>query len=480
MEYEPVIGLEVHAEMLTQSKIFCGCSATFGAPPNENTCPLCLGLPGVLPVLNRRVVEFAIKAGLATHCTVAPLSRWARKNYFYPDLPKGYQISQYELPICIGGHIDIEVDGQPKSVRLTRIHMEEDTGKNIHDQHGDASLVDYNRSGVPLLEIVSEPDIRSSAEAGAYLRKLRAILQYLEVCDGNMEEGSFRCDANVSLRPVGSTTLGTKAEVKNMNSFRSVERALEFEIARQIDLLRNGERVVQETRLWDADREVTRAMRSKESAHDYRYFPEPDLLPLEVAEPWVNELRAALPELPDARRARLEREYGLPAYDADVLTARKDVADYFEAAVRAHPNAKAISNWVMGDLLRVIRERKLDTALVIRDWPVSPEHLATLVHLIDDKTISGKIAKTVFEQMLASGAAPERIVAEQGLSQVTDSSAIDAAIASVLAANADKVAEYRTGKDKLFGFFVGQVMKATQGKANPQKVNELLKQRLAG
>ena len=480
MEYEPVIGLEVHAEMLTQSKIFCGCSATFGAPPNENTCPLCLGLPGVLPVLNRRVVEFAIKAGLATHCTVAPLSRWARKNYFYPDLPKGYQISQYELPICIGGHIDIEVDGQPKSVRLTRIHMEEDTGKNIHDQHGDASLVDYNRSGVPLLEIVSEPDIRSSAEAGAYLRKLRAILQYLEVCDGNMEEGSFRCDANVSLRPVGSTTLGTKAEVKNMNSFRSVERALEYEIARQIDLLRNGERVVQETRLWDADREVTRAMRSKESAHDYRYFPEPDLLPLEVAEPWVNELRAALPELPDARRARFEREYGLPAYDADVLTARKDVADYFEAAVRAHPNAKAISNWVMGDLLRVIRERKLDTALVIRDWPVSPEHLATLVHLIDDKTISGKIAKTVFEQMLASGAAPERIVAEQGLSQVTDSSAIDAAIASVLAANADKVAEYRTGKDKLFGFFVGQVMKATQGKANPQKVNELLKQRLAG
>jgi aspartyl-tRNA(Asn)/glutamyl-tRNA(Gln) amidotransferase subunit B len=480
MDFEAVIGLEVHAEMLTQSKIFCGCSAQFGAPPNENTCPLCLGLPGVLPVLNRRVVEFAIKAGLATQCSIAPVSRWARKNYFYPDLPKGYQISQYELPICVGGRIDIEVDGHAKRVRLTRIHMEEDTGKNIHDQHGDASLVDYNRSGVPLLEIVSEPDIRSPAEAGAYLRKLRAILQYLEVCDGNMEEGSFRCDANVSLRPAGTTGLGTKAEVKNMNSFRAVERALEYEIARQTDLLRHGERVAQETRLWDADREVTRSMRSKESAHDYRYFPEPDLLPLVVPDAWVAELRAALPELPDARRERFVRDYGLPAYDAEVLTARKDVADYFEAAVRAHSNPKALSNWVMGDLLRVIRERRLDAALVIHEWPVPPEHLAALVRLIDDDTISGKIAKTVFERMLTSGVAPETIVAEQGLGQVTDSDAIDAAVAAVLEANPDKVAEYRGGKDKLFGFFVGQVMKATQGKANPQKVNERLRQRLAG
>ena len=478
MDYEAVIGLEVHAEMLTQSKIFCGCSAKFGAAPNENVCPLCLGLPGVLPVLNRRVVEFAIKAGLATHCAIAPLSRWARKNYFYPDLPKGYQISQYELPICLEGRIDIEIDGDTRPVRLTRIHMEEDTGKNIHDQHGDASLVDYNRCGVPLLEIVSEPDIRTPAEAGAYLRKLRQILQYLEVCDGNMEEGSFRCDANVSVRPRGTEALGTKAEVKNMNSFRAVEKAIEHEIERQIDLLRHGERVVQETRLWDPDREETRSMRSKESAHDYRYFPDPDLLPLEVSREWVETVRAAMPELPDARRARFVAEHGLPPYDAEVLTARKDIADYFETAVRVHANPKALSNWVMGDVLRIVRERKLDEALVIRDWPVSPAHLAAMVQLIDDDTISGKIAKTVFEQMVATGLAPDAIVADQGLSQVSDSGAIDAAIAAVLDANADKVAEYRAGKDKLFGFFVGQVMKATQGKANPGKVNELLKQRL--
>jgi len=479
MDYEAVIGLEVHAEMLTQSKIFCGCSAKFGAAPNENTCPLCLGLPGVLPVLNRRVVEFAIKAGLATHCEIAPLSRWARKNYFYPDLPKGYQISQYELPICLAGRIDFEVDGAPRTVRLTRIHMEEDTGKNIHDQHSDASLVDYNRCGVPLLEIVSEPDIRNAAEAGAYLRKLRGILRYLEVCDGNMEEGSFRCDANISVRPRGQAELGTKAEVKNMNSFRAVEKAIEHEIERQIDLVSHGERVKQETRLWDPDREETRSMRSKESAHDYRYFADPDLLPLVVSREWVEDVRRELPELPDARRERYVRDYGLPAYDADVLTARKDVADYFEAAVRAHPNAKAISNWVMGDVLRLVRERKLDEALVIRDWPVAPAALAGMVRLIDDDTISGKIAKTVFEQMVATGKPADAIVAEQGLSQVTDSGAIDAAIAAVLDANPAKVAEYRSGKDKLFGFFVGQVMKATQGKANPAKLNEILKQRLS-
>jgi aspartyl-tRNA(Asn)/glutamyl-tRNA(Gln) amidotransferase subunit B len=478
--YEAVIGLEVHAEMLTASKIFCACSAEFGAPPNENTCPVCLGLPGSLPVLNRRAVEFAIKAGLATGCRIAAESRWARKNYFYPDLPKGYQISQYELPICIGGHIDVEVDGRRLSVGLTRIHMEEDTGKNIHDQHGDASLVDYNRSGVPLLEIVSEPDMRSPAEAAAYLRRLRAILQYLEVCDGNMEEGSFRCDANVSVREHGASELGTKVEIKNMNSFRNVERALEYEIARQIEVLRSGGRLIQETRLWDAERQVTRGMRSKEHAHDYRYFPEPDLLPLHVGAEWVDEVRRTLPELPEARCRRFVTEYGLPAYDAEVLTARKDLADYYEAAVGTHPNPKAISNWVMGDLLRVVRERKLDDALVIRDWPVPPDHLAALVRLIDGAEISGRIAKPVFEEMLTSRAHPAEIVREKGWSQVTDDDAILAAIDAVLAANPDKVADYRGGKEKLFGFFVGQAMRATQGKANPQKLNELLKQKLAG
>jgi aspartyl-tRNA(Asn)/glutamyl-tRNA(Gln) amidotransferase subunit B len=480
MDYEAVIGLEVHAEMLTASKIFCACSTRFGNPPNENTCPLCLGLPGVLPVLNRRVVEFAIKAGLATGCTIAEHSRWARKNYFYPDLPKGYQISQYELPICIGGLIEIAVDGMKKTVRLTRIHMEEDTGKNIHDAHGDSSLVDYNRCGVPLLEIVSEPDIRSSAEAGAYLRKLRAILQYLEVCDGNMEEGSFRCDANVSLRPRGESRLGTKAEIKNMNSFRAVERALDYEIARQAEVLGSGGHVVQETRLWDSGREVTRSMRSKEHAHDYRYFPDPDLLPLVVPEEWIEQVRSTLPELPDARRDRFVREHGLPEYDAEVITARKDVADYYEAALREHPNAKALSNWVMGDVLRVVRERKLDDVLVIQDWPVPPAHLAQMVRLIDEDKISGKIAKTVFESMLETGKDPVSIVSEQGLSQVTDDDAILAVIDATLQANAEKVNEYRSGKDKLFGFFVGQVMKASQGKANPQKVNALLKDRLGG
>lgn len=478
MPYEPVIGLEVHAELLTESKVFCGCSAKFGAPPNQNTCPVCLGMPGALPVLNRRVVEFAIRAGLAAGCDIAPYSRWARKNYFYPDLPKGYQISQYELPICLHGHIDIEENGAHKRVNLTRIHMEEDTGKNIHDAHGDASLVDFNRCGVPLLEIVSEPDIRSPQEAAAYLRKLRALLQYLEICDGNMEEGSFRCDANVSVRPQGATQLGTKVEIKNMNSFRAVERAIEHEIKRQAEVLDGGGRLVQETRLWDPDREVTRSMRSKEYADDYRYFPEPDLLPLVVSDDWIAEVHRALPELPDARRQRFTHEYGLPEYDAAVLTLRKDVADYYEAAARGHGNPKALSNWVMGDVLRIIRERRLDNALVIHDWPVPPERLAALVELIDGGEISGKIAKSVFDEMVNTGKTPVQIVAEQGLTQISDEAPILAAIDAVLAANADKVAQYRGGKDKLFGFFVGQIMKATQGKANPQKLNDLLRSRL--
>jgi aspartyl-tRNA(Asn)/glutamyl-tRNA(Gln) amidotransferase subunit B len=480
MDYEAVIGLEVHAELLTESKVFCGCSAKFGAPPNQNTCPVCLAMPGSLPVLNRRAVEFALRAGLAAHCTIAHQSRWARKNYFYPDLPKGYQISQYELPICIGGVINIETEAGPKAIHLTRIHMEEDTGKNIHDAHGDASLVDFNRCGVPLLEIVSEPELRSAVEAGAYLRKLRAILQYLEICDGNMEEGSFRCDANVSIRRHGASEFGTKVEIKNMNSFRNVERAIDYELTRQAEVLDEGGHLVQETRLWDPDRGVTRPMRSKESAHDYRYFPEPDLLPLVVTNEWIEAVHRDLPELPDTRRQRFVTQYGLPAYDAEVLTMRKDVADYYEDAVRRHANPKALSNWVMGEVLRIIRERKLDTVLVIHDWPVSPERLAALVELIDSGQISGKIAKAVFEEMVNTGKTPVDIVAEQGLTQISDHAPIAAAIDAVLAANAAKVAEYRGGKDKLFGFFVGQVMKATQGKANPQAVNELLKAKLSG
>ena len=476
MDYEAVIGLEVHAEMLTESKVFCGCSARFGAPPNQNTCPVCLAMPGALPVLNRRAVEFAIRAGLAAGCSIAPMSVWARKNYFYPDLPKGYQISQYELPICLGGGVEIHTDAGTKLVRLTRIHMEEDTGKNIHDAHGDASLVDFNRCGVPLLEIVSEPEMRSPQEAGAYLRKLRTLLQYIEICDGNMEEGSFRCDANVSVRQRGVETLGTKVEIKNMNSFRNVE----YEIQRQTAVVRDGGSLVQETRLWDPDREVTRSMRSKESAHDYRYFPEPDLLPLRVDAAWVAAVRADLPELPDARRLRFVDALGLPEYDADVLTARKDVADYFEAALALHPNAKAVSNWVMGDILRIAAERKLDQALVIKEWPLAPQQLAGMLKLIDDGTISGKIAKQVFEEMMVSGKAAADIVAEKGLVQISDDGALVAAIEQVLAANAAKVAEYRGGKDKLFGFFVGQAMKATQGKANPQRLNELLREKLNG
>ena len=481
MKYETVIGLEVHAELLTESKVFCGCSARFGAPPNQNTCPVCLALPGALPVLNRRAVEFAIRAGLAIGCEVQPVSRWARKNYFYPDLPKGYQISQYELPICLGGGVAIETEaGGPKRVTLTRIHMEEDTGKNVHDAHGDSSLVDYNRCGVPLLEIVSEPEMETPAEAVAYLRKLRALLQYLEICDGNMEEGSFRCDANVSIRVPGATELGTKVEIKNMNSFRSVERAIEHEIKRQAEVLDDGGSLVQETRLWDPDRNETRSMRSKESAHDYRYFPEPDLLPLVVDTAWVERVRASLPELPDARRQRFASEYGLPEYDAEVLTMRRDLADYFEAAVRKHANPKAISNWVMGDVLRVVNERKLDAALVIESWPVAAENLAAMVQLIDDGTISGKIAKTVFGEMVATGKAPQDIVSEQGLEQISDEGPVIAAVDAVLAQHADKAEEYRSGKEKLFGFFVGQVMKATQGKANPQRVNDLLKEKLGG
>jgi aspartyl-tRNA(Asn)/glutamyl-tRNA(Gln) amidotransferase subunit B len=459
MNYEPVIGLEVHAQLLTESKIFCGCSTKFGQAPNQNTCPVCTGFPGVLPVLNKRVVEFAIRAGLATRCQITRSSILARKNYFYPDLPKGYQISQYELPICADGYIDIAVNGAIKRVRLTRIHMEEDAGKNIHDLHGDWSLVDLNRAGVPLLEIVSEPDLRSAEEAGSYLRTLRAILQYLEICNGNMEEGSFRCDANVSVRPEGNAALGTKIEIKNLNSFKAVEKALGYEIGRQAETLTDGGTLIQETRLWDENREETRAMRSKESAHDYRYFPDPDLLPLVIDNAWIEEIRASLPELPEARRSRF-------------------ISDYFEAAVKAHANAKAVGNWIIGDLFRVLKERKLDERLVITSWPVRAEQIAEMVRLIDEGKISGKIAKTVFDAMLDTERAPEEIVAEKGLEQVSDTGSIETAVEQILAAHPKQAADFQAGNEKIFGFLVGQIKKTTGGKANPQRVNEILRQKL--
>jgi aspartyl-tRNA(Asn)/glutamyl-tRNA(Gln) amidotransferase subunit B len=476
---EAVIGLEVHAELLTRSKIFCACSAAFGAPPNTHVCPVCLGMPGVLPVLNRRVVEFAIRAGLATNCTIAPHSRFARKNYFYPDLPKGYQISMYEQPLCTAGWVEIVVDGQSTRVGLTRIHLEEDTGKNIHDAHASGSLVDFNRSGVPLLEIVSEPDLRAPGEAGAYLRALRSTLQYLEICDGNMEEGSFRCDANVSVRPGGSTAFGTKVEIKNMNSFRNVERAITYELGRQGRAVAAGDRLVQETRLWDVDREETRPMRSKEHAHDYRYFPEPDLLPLRVDQAWVDEVRASMPELPGPRRRRFERDHGLSAYDADVLTQRKDVADFFEAAVAAGSSPKEMANWITTELLRVVHEDKLDQALVIREWPVTPAQLAALSRLVERGTINRNTAKTLLPRLLHTGADPEELVAAEGLAQVSDRGALERAVDGVLAGHPDQVAQFRAGKERVIGFLVGQVMRSTGGKANPQLVQELLRAALA-
>jgi aspartyl-tRNA(Asn)/glutamyl-tRNA(Gln) amidotransferase subunit B len=479
MKYEPVIGLEVHAQLLTASKLFCGCSTRFGAGPNENACPVCAGFPGVLPVLNRRAVEFAIRAGLAMHCAIAPSSVLARKNYFYPDLPKGYQISQYERPICSRGYVEFDTGGAARRVRLTRIHIEEDAGKNIHEAHSGASLVDFNRAGVPLLEIVSEPDLRSPEEAGAYLRSLRSILQYLAICDGNMEEGSFRCDANVSIRPTEpDAPFGTKIEIKNLNSFRAVERALGFEIERETETLSAGGRLEQETRLWDDERQETRSMRSKESAHDYRYFPDPDLLPINVDEAWINAIAVVLPELPAARKARLISEYRLPVYDAELLTSRKDIADYFDTAVKHHPNPKALGNWIIGDLFRELKERRLEEQLYITSWPVSARSLAELVELIDAGKITGKIAKTVFAALLDSTKTPWQIVREQGLEQVSHPEAIEAAIDQVLAANAKQVEQYLSGNEKVFGFLVGQIMKATQGKANPQKANEILREKL--
>jgi aspartyl-tRNA(Asn)/glutamyl-tRNA(Gln) amidotransferase subunit B len=472
-KYEAVIGLEVHSQLGTKSKIFCGCSTEFGAPPNTHVCPVCSGMPGVLPVFNRRVLELAIRMGLAAHCKVAPRSIFDRKNYFYPDLPKGYQISQYETPLCLGGYIELPGEGSTR-IRLVRIHLEEDAGKNIHAP--DSSLVDFNRSGVPLMEIVSEPDIRTPEQAGAYLRELRTMLRYLEVSDGNMEEGSFRCDANVSVRLRGASALGVKTEVKNMNSFRHVENAIAYEIERQSEALEAGERIVQETRLWDPDRGVTRSMRSKEHAHDYRYFPEPDLPPLIAPPDLVEQIKVEMPELPASRRARYTGDMGLTAYEAQVLTAEREVSDYFEATLAGLKNRKAAANWVMTEVLRAVHESGRSLAEAVP----APAEVGVLLKMVEAATISLNAAKTAFAAMCKSGKGAQETIAELGLLQVSDEAAIATACDQVIGAEPGKVAEYRGGRDKLFGFFVGQVMKAMGGKANPKIINEVLKRKLSG
>jgi aspartyl-tRNA(Asn)/glutamyl-tRNA(Gln) amidotransferase subunit B len=472
--YEAVIGLEVHTQLLTRSKIFCGCANAFGAPPNHHVCPVCMGMPGVLPVFNRRVLELTIRVGLTAHSQIAERSVFARKNYFYPDLPKGYQISQYERPLCVGGYIEVPgADGAPRKIRLTRIHIEEDAGKNIH--RPEASLVDFNRSGAPLLEIVSEPDLHSAEEAAAYLRELRAMLRYLEVSDGNMEEGSFRCDANVSVRPRGASELGAKTEIKNLNSFKFVEKAINHEIARQTAVLQAGGKVEQQTHLWDAEREETRPMRSKEYAHDYRYFPEPDLPELQAPPGLVEAIRAQTPEVPSARRARYARDFGLSAYAIEVLTQEREVGDYFEALIKAGVHHKAAANWTMSEVLRAANAS--DQPL-IRAIPAAAQ-TATLLKLVEQNRISLNGAKTAFAAMCKSGQDAAATVSALGLAQVSDEAAIAEACDLVLSTETDKVAEYRAGHEKLFGFFVGRVMKTTQGKANPKVVNEVLKRKLA-
>ncbi|UCF91405.1 MAG: Asp-tRNA(Asn)/Glu-tRNA(Gln) amidotransferase subunit GatB [Desulfobacterales bacterium] len=476
MEFEPVIGLEVHAQLKTKTKIFCACSTAFGAPPNTHTCPVCLGMPGVLPVLNKKVVEYTLRMALATHCKIERESRFARKNYFYPDLPKGYQISQYELPIARTGFVDTEINGCTCRIGINRIHMEEDAGKLDHDPDRPVSRVDFNRTGVPLIEIVSEPDIRSPEAAGAYLRHLRSLARYLGICDGNLEEGSFRCDANVSIRPQGSETFGTRTELKNLNSFKHVEKALLYEINRQKEIMREGGQVVQETRLWDPAKNRTTSMRSKEEAHDYRYFPDPDLLPLLIDDAWIEAVRQSLPELPDAKRQRFIQQYGLPPYDAGILTSDRQLAAYFEDCARAFPQPKQISNWIMGALLGQLNVQ----GKTIETSTISALHLAQLLELVDRGVISGKIAKTVFEEMAQSGQPPRKIVEEKGMVQITDDRAIEEVVTKVIESCPQEVAAYQKGKAKLLGFFVGQVMQATRGKANPQLVNEILKKKLNG
>ena len=479
--YEAVIGLEVHAQLSTKTKIFCGCSTTFGNAPNSNVCPVCLGMPGVLPVLNKQVVEYAIRLGLATHCAISPTSVFARKNYFYPDLPKGYQISQYEEPICRHGFVDIDLeDGSTKRIGITRIHMEEDAGKSIHDMDTD-TLVDVNRCGTPLLEIVSEPDMRSAKEASQYLHSVWQTVKYLGICDGNMEEGSLRCDANISVRLKGETKLGTKAELKNMNSFRNVERAIEYEIKRQIDLIEEGGTVVQQTLLWNAEKNIAAPMRSKEEAHDYRYFPDPDLVPVVVDNAWIASAQKLIPELPKERRKRFVESFKLPAYDAGVLTQERELAEYFESAAgqlskKNEENHKTVSNWIMTDVLRVMNDKKIAVA----DFPITPEHLGAMVNLIADGTISGKIAKEVFDDMLTTKEHPKAIVERKGLLQISDAGAIEKEIDLILAKFPNEMTRYRGGEVKLTGFFVGETMKVMKGKGNPKLINEILKKKLDG
>lgn len=476
-KYETIIGLEVHVQLATESKIFCNCSTEFGAEPNKHTCPVCLGLPGTLPVLNKKVVDYAIMAGLALNCNINSYSKFDRKNYFYPDLPKGYQISQSDYPICENGYIEIDTEEGTKKIGITRIHMEEDAGKLVHEGSIDqatASLVDYNRTGIPLIEIVSAPDIRTPSEARAYLTQLKQILQYIGVSDCNMEEGSLRCDANVSIRPVGQKEFGTKTELKNMNSFRAVERALEYEVERQRKILEEGGEIIQETRTWDESLNKTISMRTKEEAADYRYFPDPNLPPLNVDRDWVERIKSSLPELPREKRERFVREYALPEYDAGVLTDSRELADYFEACVKEYSDAKAVSNWIMGDFLRLLKEENLEIAEV----KMTPAHLSGMLKLMDEGVISSKIAKTVFEEMFKTGKAPEQIVEEKGLKQISDAGQLEEIVLKVIEANPSVVEDIKSGKDKAIGFLVGQVMKETRGKANPGMVNQIIREKI--
>lgn len=478
MKYTTVIGLEVHSELKTKSKAFCSCSTEFGGAPNTHVCPVCLGMPGALPVLNRQVVEFAIRTGLALDCEIKKFNKFDRKNYFYPDLSKNYQISQFDKPICEHGHIDIEVDGNTKRIGITRIHMEEDAGKLVHSgatiKSSDSSAVDYNRAGVPLIEIVSEPDMRSSAEARAYLAKLKAILEYTDVSDCKMQEGSLRCDANISVMPEGSSEFGTRAEIKNLNSFRALERAIEYEVQRQIELIEDGGTVVQETRTWDDAKGMTLSMRSKEEAHDYRYFPEPDLVPVEIDDAWIARVKNELPELPAARKARLMREKGLVDYDAENIVATKAMAEYFDEAAKHTDDAKGIANWLLGDVSAYLNSENV----TIEEFPIAPANLGEMVNLINKGVLSSKLAKKVFTEMLTTNKEPKVLVKELGLEQISDEGAIVKIVEETLAENPQSVADYKAGKDRALGFLVGQIMKKSRGKANPEMVNALLKERM--